>query len=73
MIDSLLPLAERIQHLAPNYAGFTKPNPEYPWNPSGVESGVIAPCEFAFPDFSPRDPRMGKLMRLIEDLLLMDA
>jgi hypothetical protein len=49
-------------------AGFERPNPEYPWRDPA--SGVVrVPADFAFPAFDPRDPRMVKLDRLIDDLL----
>ena len=32
-INSLLPLADKLERLAPNFAGFTQPNPEYPGSP----------------------------------------
>jgi hypothetical protein len=66
-IDSLLPLAQRIQDLAPAIAGFTRPNPEYPWRtPAAPE--VSAPCEFTFNDFDPRRPDMAKFVKLLNDL-----
>lgn len=67
-IDSLLPVAEQVQGLAPNFAGHTQPNPEYPWRPQPGDD-VIAPCEFEFPDFGPGNLRIAKLVRLIEGLL----
>ena len=67
-IDSLLQLANRVEQLAPSAAGFTQPNPEYPWR--DVATGqVLAPVDFAFPLFDPRDPKMIKLEKLIEWLV----
>src|SRR5687767_9507415 len=49
-IDSLLPLADKLERLAPNFAGFTQPNAEYPWQ--ATKSGpVVAPVDFDFPEF----------------------
>jgi hypothetical protein len=67
-IDSLLDLADRIERLAPNFAGYVAPNPEYPWwNPSTGE--VFAPCESPFELFDPTSPKMVKLERIIDALL----
>ena|SRR6266508_1422040 len=66
-IDSLLPLAEKIERLAPNLAGLTSPNPEYPWRePTG---DVRAPVDYAFPEFDAKSAQMIKLERLIEALI----
>ena len=67
-IDSLLPLAEQIQRLAPALAGTRQPNPEYPWQVT-PQTPVIAPVEFAFPQFNPRNPQMTKLNSLLDELL----
>jgi len=67
-IDSLLPLADKIEKLAPALAGTTRPNPEYPWKDRG-SSDVLVPAGFAFPEFDPSDPVMVKLMNLIRQLL----
>jgi hypothetical protein len=67
-IDSLLPLADRIEQLAPNFAGTTNPNPEYPWRDAHANE-VIAPVQFDFAEFSPRSPQMIKLERLVEALI----
>lgn len=66
-INALLPLAQRIQSLAPSIAGFTQPNAEYPWRPTPA-AAVIAPCDHDFAEFDPRQPQMAKLMTLLQDL-----
>lgn len=65
-IDSLLGLAAQIERLAPSLAG-TQPNPEYPWVDSSGD--VIAPVDFEFPLFDPRDPKMIKMERLLDALV----
>jgi hypothetical protein len=67
-IDSLLDLAARIERLAPDLAGLTRANPEYPWEVPATHQ-VVAPTEYAFPEFDPRDPKMIKIDQLIGDLL----
>jgi hypothetical protein len=67
-IDSLLPLAERIERLAPNFAGTTNPNPEYPWEDRATGQ-VIAPVQFEFPEFDAKSPQMVKLERLLGALI----
>lgn len=66
-IDGILPLARRIQDLAP---AIDPPpcNPEYPWRQSG---GVTCPADYSFPGFGPNNAAMAKLLRLIEDCLAL--
>jgi hypothetical protein len=67
-IDSLLPLAHKIERLAPALAGLRQPNPEYPWQ-SRPEAPVIAPARFGFPDFMPTSVLMARLFNLLSSLL----
>lgn len=67
-IKSLLPLALQIQRLAPTYAGFSEPNPEYPWQPKGDDQ-VVSPASFLFPVFDPKQTHMIKLVTLVQNLL----
>jgi hypothetical protein len=67
-INSLLPLADKLERLAPTFAGFTQPNPEYPWQSTG-SGAVIAPVDFEFEEFDPRLPQMVKMDNLIRQLL----
>lgn len=64
-VNSLLPLAVRIEALAPSAAGLTRPNPEYPWR-DPMTNAVVVPADHPFRDFDPRHPQMRKLARLIE-------
>jgi hypothetical protein len=66
-IDSLLPFAQEVQALAPIFAGFTRPNPEYPWKVIGTRE-PIAPCDYEFSEFNPKRPQMAKLVGLLRDL-----
>ena len=64
-INSLLPLAQQIENLAPAIAGDFQPNPEYPWL-DRVTGRVHTPCDFTFPDFNPRNSKLiqfEKMMR----------
>ena len=67
-INSLLPLADKIQRLAPNFAGTTNPNPEYPWRDQATNE-VIAPVDFEFSDFGPKLAQMIELERLIDAMV----
>lgn len=49
-------------------AGLTQPNPEYPSEDQATPF-VHTPAEYDFPEFDPRDARMVKLDRLLDDLL----
>jgi len=53
IVDNLLPLAERIEKLAPVGGDFDRINPEYPWMDSGGK--VICPAAYSFPDFRKRE------------------
>jgi len=67
-INSLLPLADQIERLAPALAGARQPNPEYPWQPL-VRGPVEVPVRFGFPQFNPRSQQMDKLDALLDKLL----
>lgn len=67
-IDSLLPLAHRIEQLAPSVAMIHTPNPEYPWLDRSIGQ-VLAPVDYHFPDLRPADPAMRKMAILIDGLL----
>jgi hypothetical protein len=69
-IDSLLPLADRIERLAPSAAGATMPNPEYPWQSARADQ-IVAPVEYNFPEFSPKDANMTKFMSFIQQILMI--
>lgn len=68
MIDSFLPLARQIEQLAPSEAGFTQPNPEYPWR-SLADQTILVPAEFDFPAFNAMNTRLGLLVDFIERLM----
>src|SRR5579863_5087681 len=51
-IDSILPQALKIEHLAPSAAGMSQPNSEYPWRDART-GDILAPVDFDFPEFSP--------------------
>ncbi len=67
-IDSVLPFADRVEKLAPSFAGGTQPNPEYPWQ-NKPQDPVVVPAHYNFPEFDPRSHHMNKLVSLIEILL----
>jgi hypothetical protein len=46
-VASLLPLAHKIEALAPQQAGILAPNPEYPWQ-QGTAGPVVAPADYSF-------------------------
>ena len=68
LIDSLLPMAQFIQDLAPSIAGTTHPNPEYPWQIVHLQT-VVSPCEFTFHEIARYKIQMIKFDSLIEKLL----
>lgn len=71
-IDSLLPIANNIEKLAPSFAGKDQPNPEYPWQCKHNKM-VYAPADFNFPDFHPKNPQLIKLVELVDRLLKIIA
>lgn len=64
-IDSILPLADDIQRLAPSGAGFHRMNAEYPWSPAVNQ--VVPPCEHPFSEFP--STQIVRFQRLIHDLM----
>ncbi|MFB3890848.1 MAG: hypothetical protein ACE15C_02365 [Phycisphaerae bacterium] len=66
---SLLDVARSIERLSPDIAGLTQPNPEYPWEDRGANR-VWAPAEFDFQQFDPKAPRMAKIAKLVDDLIV---
>lgn len=65
-VDSLLYLAEKIENLAP-IGDADKPNPECPWEATtAAGSTIIVPNEYDFPELRFNDPKMVKLIELID-------
>jgi hypothetical protein len=58
--------------LAPALAGFTQPNPEYPWRDLRSNS-VVVPADYPFPEFDPGDPKVQKLTELVRKLLRIET
>src|SRR5687768_10576986 len=56
-IQSLLPLAQQIEMLAPASAGLNLPNPEYPWQ---AGSNIIAPADYPFNQYNLDNPKWIK-------------
>ena len=71
LVDSLLPLARRIEQLAPAVAGANQPNAEYPWLDAAT-GRVVAPADFAFDGFGVADSQLAKLDELLAALLRLD-
>ena len=63
----MLPLAEKIEALAPEGRRLDKPNPEYPW--TGEGGMVIAPIDYGFEGIWVDVTGMNKLKTLIAHLL----
>ncbi len=71
MIDGMLPLAYKLEQLAPALAGFTRPNPEYPWH-DRASSTVFCPALYRFADFDLHSPPLVHLLNLVIRLLRID-
>lgn len=63
-VDSILPIAKKIEHLAPVGGNLNKMNPEYPWIHD--DGSVKYPAEYDFADFNKKD--MVRIRRFIKDL-----
>ncbi|MBM3300983.1 MAG: hypothetical protein FJY85_13635 [Deltaproteobacteria bacterium] len=63
-VDSLLPLAEKIEDLAPVGSDFRKVNPEYPWIDD--RGGVRCPALYDFAEFGITE--LAKIQPLISSL-----
>ena len=64
----LLPVAERVQGLAPSAAHRSARNPEYPWQPQ-PDADVVAPADYPFHSFERDKTNLPRLLRLIAALL----
>jgi len=61
-LDSLLPLANQIEDLAP-VGSVDQPNPEYPWEEKG---DILTPVEYRFSDdLDFKRPKMIKMLQFI--------
>jgi hypothetical protein len=68
-IESLLDTARKIEALAPAIAGFSMPNPEYPWKDPGT-GDLIYPAAFVFAEFRPpKNAQLQKIEQLVRKLL----
>jgi hypothetical protein len=65
-IDSLLPIADMIEQLAPVGTKLDRPNPEYPWI-SNKE--VIPPIDYDFSNFKDKHIQMSKFLKFIHKLI----
>jgi hypothetical protein len=63
-VDSVIPLAKKIEHLAPVGADENKMNPEYPWIHN--DGSVRYPAGYDFADFSKKD--LVRIRRFVKDL-----
>ncbi len=63
-IDSLMPLADKIEKLAPVGGNFDQINPEYPWK--DVNGDITCPTEYGFPEFRQRD--LARIQDLVSGL-----
>lgn len=63
-VDSLMPLAEKIEKLAPIGRNFDQVNPEYPWKDH--EGNIRCPAKYNFPSFDHNG--LGDIYRLISRL-----
>jgi hypothetical protein len=64
LIDGILPLARKIEHLAPIGGSISQVNPEYPWEHD--DGSIRYPADYDFADFSKKD--IVRIRRLISDL-----
>ncbi len=69
-MKELLPIAERIEALAPERDA-SRPNPEYPWLfPGATPDSVTVPAEYAFGEFdAKKDIRLMRFINYLKKLL----
>jgi hypothetical protein len=67
-VDSLLPIANVVERLAP---ALTKgANPEYPWKDS-ISGEMGIPCEYPFQEFVGSRIQITKLVKLLRSLIVV--
>ncbi|MCH8126640.1 hypothetical protein IIC38_11850 [candidate division KSB1 bacterium] len=67
-IDSLIPVADMIENLAPAGSGMPKPNPEYPWEDVKTKQ-VVSPLDYEFMNLSDSITVMAKFKALFDTLM----
>jgi hypothetical protein len=68
-IDGVLPVAEKIERLAPQGGDVERINPEYPWLDS--EGMVNCPAKYSFPDLGRTD--LAKFLALISTIFAIEG
>lgn len=67
IINEILPIAEKVEQLAPAYDGVAS-NSEYPWEKT--DGSIVSPSVYAFPVWNElKSPSGKKLLRLIQQLI----
>jgi hypothetical protein len=67
-IKKLLPIADKVEALAPVGNDVEKPNPEYPWRNPKEE--VLCPADYSFSEFTKTE--LARFVRFIDQLLRLD-
>lgn len=65
-IQSLLPIADSIEKLAPVGGNYDKVNPEYPW--TDAANNVYCPISYGFPEFRRRERELLMIQKLLANL-----
>lgn len=63
-IDRMIPIADKIEKLAPAISGPSQPNPEYPWSP--CVGDVRCPADYDFPEIKRHE--LGMITALVASL-----
>ncbi len=63
-IKKMIPIADKIEKLAPSISGTSQPNPEYPWSPGAGD--VRCPADYDFPEIKRHE--LGMITALVANL-----
>jgi hypothetical protein len=70
-IQSLLPIADLIEKLAPVGGDYDKINPEYPWTDSA--NNIYCPVSYGFPEFRTRARELLMIQNLLINLFRLEG
>lgn len=70
-IQSLLPVADLIEKLAPDGGDYGKMNPEYPWTDSA--NNICCPVSYGFPEFRRRARELLMIQNLLTNLFRLEG
>lgn len=70
-VQSLLPVANLIEQLAPAGGNYSRINPEYPW--TDATGNVYSPVMYGFPEFRRREREISLIQNFLRNLFQLEG